>query len=126
MADFNKEEIEKIRVLNLLMWMQASVYASDDCEGIDWFYRNQTKNVLKRAVDIIQKEHGPSINSLWDVQDDSKIMTDVTNDLMEFSEELASTPYWMLSDLTNAIRQYKKEVEEKNLKTINDSKEIAA
>lgn len=126
MADFNKEEVEKIRVLNLLMWMQASVYASDDCEGIDWFYRNQTKNVLKRAVDIIQKEHGPSINSLWDVQDDSKIMTDVTNDLMEFSEELASTPYWMLSDLTNAIRQYKKEVEEKNLKTINDSKEIAA
>lgn len=126
MADFNKEEIEKIRVLNLLMWMQASVYASDDCEGIDWFYRNQTKNVLKRAVDIIQKEHGPSINSLWSVQDDSKIMTDVTNDLMEFTEELASTPYWMLSDLTNAIRQYKKEVEEKNLKTINDSKEIAA
>lgn len=126
MADFNKEEIEKIRVLNLLMWMQASVYASDDCEGIDWFYRNQTKNVLKRAVDIIQKEHGPSINSLWNVQDDSKIMTDVTNDLMEFTEELASTPYWMLSDLTNAIRQYKKEVEEKNLKTINDSKEIAA
>jgi hypothetical protein len=126
MADFNKEEVEKIRVLNLLMWMQASVYASDDCEGIDWFYRNQTKNILKRAVDIIQKEHGPSINSLWNVQDDSKIMTDVTNDLMEFTEELASTPYWMLSDLTNAIRQYKKEVEEKNLKTINDSKEIAA
>ena len=126
MADFNKEEVEKIRVLNLLMWMQASVYASDDCEGIDWFYRNQTKNILKRAVDIIQKEHGATINSLWSVQDDSKIMTDVTNDLMEFTEELASTPYWMLSDLTNVIRQYKKEVEEKNLKTINDSKEIAA
>lgn len=126
MADFNKEEVEKIRVLNLLMWMQASVYASDDCEGIDWFYRNQTKNVLKRAVDIIQKEHGATINSLWSVQDDSKIMTDVTNDLMEFTEELASTPYWMLPELTNVIRQYKKEVEEKNLKTINDSKEIAA
>lgn len=126
MADFNKEEVEKIRVLNLLMWMQASVYASDDCEGIDWFYRNQTKNILKRAVDIIQKEHGATINSLWSVQDDSKIMTDVTNDLMEFTEELASTPYWMLPELTNVIRQYKKEVEEKNLKTINDSKEIAA
>lgn len=126
MADFDKVEIDKIRVLNLLMWLQASIYASDDCEGIEWFYRNQTKNIIKRAVDIIQKEHGPTINSLWDVQDDSKIMTDVTNDLMEFTEELASTPYWMLSELTNVIRQYKKEVEEKNLKTIDDSKEVVA
>lgn len=126
MADFDKIEIDKIRVLNLLMWLQASIYASDDCEGIEWFYRNQTKNVIKRAVDIIQKEHGPTINSLWDVQEDSKIMTDVTTDLMEFTEELASTPYWMLSELTNVIRQYKKEVEEKNLKTIDDSKEVVA
>lgn len=126
MADFNKDETEKIRVLNLLMWMQASIYASDDCEGIDWFYRNQTKNILKRAVDIIQKEHGPAINSLWNIQEDSKIMTDVTSDLMGFSEELASTPYWMLPELTNVIRQYKDEVNEKNLKTIDESKEVIA
>ena len=42
-TEITQDELEKIKVLNLLMWLQASIYAGDECEDIKWFYNHQTK-----------------------------------------------------------------------------------
>ena len=51
-------EKEKIQILNLLVWLQVSVFSADECSTIKWFNRNQTKMLLNRLVDTIDKEHG--------------------------------------------------------------------
>jgi hypothetical protein len=113
-----KEQEEKIRVLQFLMWAQVTVYAADSCEGISWFNRNQTKNLLKRTITQIEKEHGGAIKALWDVQD-SDIMMGVTKAMDEFVHTIADIPYWELTNLTQLVSNFKKdlELEEKLVKT---------
>ena len=36
-TEITQDELEKIKVLNLLMWLQASIYAGDECEGTNGF-----------------------------------------------------------------------------------------
>jgi RNAse (barnase) inhibitor barstar len=113
-----KEQEERIRVLQFLMWAQVTVYAADSCEGISWFNRNQTKNLLKRTITQIEKEHGAAIKALWDVQD-SDIMMGVTKAMDEFVHTIAEIPYWELTNLTQLVSNFKKdlELEEKLVKT---------
>lgn len=98
-----KEE-EKLKVLNLLMWLQVSVYAADECEPISWFYTRQTKQLLKRLVETIQKEHGPVIKALWDAE--GVQMPDVTKATDKFSSQLGKTDYYKLPDITRLIEMY--------------------
>jgi len=97
-----KEEHEKLKVLNLLMWTQATLYASDDCEPIKWFYNHQTKMLLKRLNDSIQREHGKTINELWNVE--GVTMPNITRHLDEFTKEMAEFGYWMLPELIKLIQ----------------------
>ncbi len=106
-----KEELEKIKILNLLMWLQACIYASDECENISWFYNRQTKNLLKRLFEVIQKEHGAVIKALWET--DGAALPNITDHLDEFTREMAKTGYWLLPDLITVIKQIRDEEEKK-------------
>ena len=97
-------EDEKMKVLNLIMWLQVGIYAADECEPIKWFYTKQTKQLLKRLVDTIQKEHGLVIKALWEV--DGVKMPDVTRATDEFANQLAKADYYKLPDITRLIEMY--------------------
>jgi hypothetical protein len=113
MSEITQDEREKINVLQFLMWAHITIYAADNCEGIKWFNRNQTKNLLKRTVEHIEKEHGGAIKALWSIND-AEIMTGVTKEMLEFTEEVATMPYWELPMITQMIKEYKlKNVEKK-------------
>jgi hypothetical protein len=95
---------EQIKVLNLLMWLQASVYASDECEPIKWFYNHKTKQSLKQTVDAISKEHGKTIAAMWDV--DGVQMPLVTEVLDKFAKQIAKIDYYTLPDINLLLELY--------------------
>ena len=101
-TEISQDELEKIKVLNLLMWLQASIYAGDECEDIKWFYNHQTKMLLKRLNESIQREHGKTITALWDA--DGAMLPDITRQMSDFTSLLAQYGYWMLPELTDYIR----------------------
>ena len=104
-TEITKDELEKVKVLNLLMWLQSSIYAGDECEPIKWFYNHQTKMLLKRLNDSIQREHGKTITALWNA--DGAILPDITQQIDDFTYEMSTYGYWMLPELTEFIRKQK-------------------
>ena len=98
------EDQEKVKVLTLLMLLQASVYAADECEGVEWFYVKRTKQVLKTAVDIILREHGPAIKALWN--EEGVQMPEVTRALEEFTQLIGTTEYFNLPHASALLRAY--------------------
>ena len=101
----SKSDLEKIKVLNLLMWTQATLYASDECEPIKWFYNHQTKMLMKRLNESIQREHGKTITALWET--DGATLPDITKHLEDFTYEMATYGYWMLPELIKLIQDAK-------------------
>ena len=104
-TEITKDELEKVKVLNLLMWLQASIYAGDECETIKWFYYHQTKMLLKRLNESIQREHGKTITALWNT--DGAILPNITEQIDDFTFEMSTYGYWMLPELTEYIRKQK-------------------
>ena len=95
---------EQIKVLNLLMWLQVSVYASDECEPIKWFYNHKTKQSLKQAVDAIAKEHGKTIMAMWDA--DGVQMPLVTEVMDKFVKSIAQLDYYKLPEINMLLELY--------------------
>jgi hypothetical protein len=95
---------EQIKVLNLLMWLQVSVYASDECESIKWFFNHKTKQSLKQAVDAINKEHGNTIKAIWDA--DGVQMPLVTEVMDKFAKLVADLDYYKLPDIVLLLQLY--------------------
>jgi len=99
-----KTDQEKIKILNLLMWLQVSIYASDDCEPIKWFYNKKTKHSLKATQQAINSEHGRTIKALWDV--DGVQMPMVTEVMDKFTKLLADISYYKLPDINLLLQLY--------------------
>ena len=95
---------EQIKVLNLLMWLQVSVYASDECEPIKWFFNHKTKQSLKQTVDAINKEHGNTIKAIWDA--DGVQMPMVTEVMDTFTKLVAQLDYYKLPEINLLIQLY--------------------
>jgi hypothetical protein len=95
---------EQIKVLNLLMWLQVSVYASDECEPIKWFFNHRTKQSLKQTVDAINKEHGNTIKAVWDA--DGVQMPMVTEVMDTFTKLVAQLDYYKLPEINLLIQLY--------------------
>lgn len=98
------EDQDKIKILNLLMWLQVSIYASDDCEPIKWFYNKKTKHSLKTAQQAINSEHGRTIKALWDA--DGVQMPAVTGVMSKFTELIAQIDYYKLPDVNILLEMY--------------------
>ncbi len=101
----SKTDVEKLKVLNLLMWTQAALYASDECEPIKWFYNHQTKMLMKRLNESIQREFGKTITALWEAE--GAILPNVTKDIENFTYEMSTYGYWMLPELIKLIQDAK-------------------
>jgi hypothetical protein len=112
------QEEEKIKVLTLLMWLQTAVYAADECQEIAWFNTRRSKQLLKSTVDIILKEHGGIIKTLWDV--DGVQMPEVTKALEEFTGLLSTTDYYKLPEISALIRAYQAGEFEETFNPIRD------
>ena len=95
---------EQLRVLNLLMWLQVSVYASDECEPIKWFYNHKTKQSLKQTIDAINKEHGKTIQAIWDA--DGVQMPMVTEVMDKFVKSIAQLDYYKLPEINLLLELY--------------------
>jgi hypothetical protein len=95
---------EQIKVLNLLMWLQVSVYASDECESIKWFFNHKTKQSLRQAVGAIVKEHGNTIKAVWDA--DGVQMPMVTEVMDTFTKLVAQLDYYKLPEINLLIQLY--------------------
>ena len=98
-----KEE-EQLKVLNLLMWLQTSIYAADECEPITWFYNRRTKQSIKNSVETITKEHGRTIMALWDA--DGVQMPLVTEVMEKFTKSIGQLNYYKLTDINMLIDLY--------------------
>jgi len=57
---------DKIKIVNFLIKLQEAIYAADEVSAIKGFTRNQTKMILNRLMETVQKEHGEAIKGLWD------------------------------------------------------------
>lgn len=99
-----KNDDEKVRALNLLMWLQVVIYATDDCENIKWFYNHRTKNALKNVVDAITKEHGKVIMALW--EEDGVQMELVTKVMDRFTKLIGELDYYKLLEINKLIELY--------------------
>ena len=99
-----QEDKEKIQILNLLMWLQVSVFSADECSTIGWFNKHQTKMLLKRLVDTINKEHGPVLKGLWDTPG-ANIDVGVS-DMIKFSELVSRIPYYKLDEINTLLQKF--------------------
>jgi len=118
------QEEEKIKVLTLLMWLQTAVYAADECQEIKWFNTRRSKQLLKSTVDIILKEHGGIIKTLWDV--DGVQMPEVTKALEEFTGLLSTTDYYKLPEISALIRAYQAGEFEDTFNPIRDEQQLTS
>jgi len=99
-----KQEDEKIRVLNLLVWLQVSLYASDNCENISWFFNQQTKYTARQYDASIRKYHGEAIKELWDVEEVNMQM--VMNEINKFAEIVTRIPFYRIGEATQVLTNY--------------------
>jgi hypothetical protein len=95
---------EQIKVLNLLMWLQVSVYASDECEPIKWFFNHKTKQSLKNTIENINREHGKTIKAIWDA--DGVQMPMVTEVMDKFTKLIAELNYYKLPEIVLLLEMY--------------------
>jgi hypothetical protein len=108
-----KEE-ERIRILNLLVWLQVATYAADEASTIKWFNRNQTKMLLNRLNDTIQKEHKDGISGLWEKEGVNMEM--IMSQVLQFSQLISDIPFYMLPEIKQVIEKYLDEQIEANKK----------
>ena len=50
-----KENEERLKIANLVVWLQMAVFAADETANIKWFNRHKTKNVLNNFSNIVIK-----------------------------------------------------------------------
>jgi len=101
-----QEEVEKVRILNLLVFLQLAVFAADDCSTIKWFNKHQTKMLLNRLNDTVQREHGEALKALWD--EPGTNMNDVMTEAVKLSELLSRVPFYRIPDINQMIEEYLK------------------
>ena len=99
-----KIEDEKIRVLNLLVWLQVSLYASEACENITWFYNKQTKFSAKQYDNSIKTQHGLAIKELWDKQE--TYMQLVMQEIDQFAKMVIKIPFYRIGEATQVLSKY--------------------
>lgn len=98
---------DKVKIVNFLIKLQEAIYAADEVSTIPGFNRNQTKMVLNRLMDTIQKEHGVAIKGLWDEKETE--MHDVMRQVQIQSALLYQIPFYMSPELCKTLETFIKE-----------------
>lgn len=103
-GDIMTEE-DKLKVINLLMLLQVTVYATDATDNINWFNRHETKAISKNFLNIVLREHGEIIKAFWNIP--NMDMAQVTKTLDAFGKVAGSLDYYDLEPITQLINNYK-------------------
>ena len=103
-----KENEERLKVANLVVWLQMAVFAADETANITWFNRHKTKNVLNNFSNIVIKEHGPLLKSFWDIPDQID-MIEMSNRLSKFAELITDMDFLEMQESIELIENYLKQ-----------------
>lgn len=110
----SKEEEDRIKIANLVVWLQMAVFAADETMSITWFNRHKTKYALNNFSDTVVKEHGKLLKAFWDMPEQID-MADVSNRLTKFAELLTDMDYEEMQDCIELIKNYLKEKRNGNI-----------
>jgi len=103
-----QEEEDRVKVANLVVWLQMAVFAADETMHITWFNRHKTKNVLNNFSDTVVKEHGKLLKAFWDMPEQID-MTEMSSRLSSFAELITDMDYLEMQESIELIKNYLKE-----------------
>jgi hypothetical protein len=103
-----QEELDRVKVANLVVWLQMAVFAADETMSISWFNRHRTKYVLNNFSDTVVKEHGTLLKAFWDMPEQID-MGEMSNRLSQFAELITDMDYLEMEESIKLIRNYLKE-----------------
>ena len=102
-----KEEEDRIKIANLVVWLQLCVFAADDTMSISWFNRHKTKYALNNFSETVVKEHGKLLKVFWDMPDQIDMPT-VCNQLTRFGSLLAQMDYLEMQEAEELLINFLK------------------
>lgn len=108
MSVSKKDEEDRIKIANLVVWLQLCVFAADETMNITWFNRYKTKHALNNFSETVIKEHGKLLKAFWDIPDQID-MPDVCNRLTRFADLMVQMDYLEMEEVEELIKNYLKE-----------------
>jgi hypothetical protein len=109
-----REDADRLKIANLVVWLQMAVFAADETAHIKWFNRHKTKNVLNNFNDIVIKEHGPLLKAFWDIPDQID-MVEMSNRLGKFAELITDMDFIEMQECVELIEKHLKEKRNGNI-----------
>ena len=109
-----QEEEDRVKVANLVVWLQMAVFAADETMHITWFNRHKTKNVLNNFSDLVVKEHGKLLKAFWDMPEQID-MSEMSKRLSDFAELITGMDYLEMQESIELIKNYLKEKRNGNI-----------
>ena len=109
-----QENEDRLKIANLVVWLQMAVFAADETMHITWFNRHKTKNVLNNFNDIVVKEHGPLLKAFWDIPDQLDMM-DLSNRLSKFAELITDMDFIEMQECVELIEKHLKQKRNGNI-----------
>ena len=103
-----QEEEDRVKVANLVVWLQMAVFAADETMHITWFNRHKTNNVLNNFSDLVVKEHGKLLKAFWDMPEQID-MSEMSKRLSDFAELITGMDYLEMQESIELIKNYLKE-----------------
>ena len=104
-----QEEEDRVKVANLVVWLQMAVFAADETMHITWFNRHKTKNVLNNFSDLVVKEHGKLLKAFWDMPEQID-MSEMSKRLSDFAELITGMDYLEMQESIELIKNYASKV----------------
>ena len=109
-----REDEDRLKIANLVVWLQMAVFAADETANIKWFNRHKTKNVLNNFNDIVVKEHGPLLKAFWDIPEQLD-MADMSKRLSKFAELITDMNFLDMQECAELIENYLKQKRNGNI-----------
>jgi hypothetical protein len=109
-----QEELDRVKVANLVVWLQMAVFAADETMSISWFNRHRTKYVLNNFSDTVVKEHGALLKAFWDMPEQID-MGEMSSRLSQFAELITDMDYLEMEESIKLIKNYLKEKRNGNI-----------
>jgi hypothetical protein len=112
--ELKKEDEDRLKIANLVVWLQMAVFAADETTHITWFNRHKTKNVLNNFSNIVIKEHGPLLKAFWDMPEQID-MGEMSKRLSDFAELITDMDFIEMQESIELIKNYLKEKRNGNI-----------
>ena len=109
-----REDEDRLKIANLVVWLQMAVFAADETMHITWFNRHKTKNVLNNFNDIVVKEHGTLLKAFWDMPEQID-MSEMSKRLSDFAELITGMDYLEMQESIELIKNHLKEKRNGNI-----------